>query len=207
MAKFILGVIIGILLVPTAFYLYCRSGHAPVATAASPMPFERFFARTAMHSTINREAPKTRSTRATTGVSARASARATSVLPSRNLLAGVDVYRHNCGGCHGLPGRPTSNAAKGMFPSPPQLFEAGHMVTDDPVGESYWKVKHGIRLSGMPGFTGLLTDEQIWNVSLLLANADKLPPSAQQALTVPPQMLPPPKERGKAAGNFTEGSK
>lgn len=191
MAKFILGVIIGILLVPTAFYLYCRSGHAPVATAASPMPFERFFARTAMHSTINREAPKTKSTRATEG----------------NLLAGVDVYRHNCGGCHGLPGRPTSNAAKGMFPSPPQLFEAGHMVTDDPVGESYWKVKHGIRLSGMPGFTGLLTDEQIWNVSLLLANADKLPPSAQQALTVPPQMSPPPKERGKAAGNFTEGSK
>jgi thiosulfate dehydrogenase len=183
MGKFIFGVIIGVLLVPAAFYLYCWSGRAPVATSASPMPFERFFARTALHARINREAPKTQSTRATEG----------------GLLAGIDVYRHNCGGCHGLPGRPASNVAKGMFPHPPQLFEPGHMVTDDPVGESYWKVKHGIRLTGMPGFTGLLTDEQIWNVSLLLANADKLPPAVKQALTAPPQMPPPSKGQGSAA--------
>jgi thiosulfate dehydrogenase len=191
MGKFILGVIIGILLVPATFYLYCRSGFAPVATAASPMLLEKFFSRTALHATINREAPKTKSTRATEG----------------ELLAGIDVYRHNCGGCHGLPGRPASNVAKGMFPRPPQLFATGHMVTDDPVGESYWKVKNGIRLTGMPGFTGLLTDEQIWNVSLLVANADKLPPSAQLALTVPPQMPPPAKDQSKGAGKSSQSSK
>ncbi|HEX5410978.1 MAG TPA: cytochrome c [Terriglobia bacterium] len=178
MGKFILGVVIGVLLVPVAFYVYCRSGVAPVATGASPMPFERFFSSTALHAVIGRQAPKTKSTRATEG----------------ELLAGVDVYRHNCEGCHGLPGKPASNVAKGMFPHPPQLFESGHMVTDDPVGESYWKVKHGIRLTGMPGFGGLLTDEQIWNVSLLLANAGKLPAAARQALTAPPQMPSPPKE-------------
>ena len=176
MGKFIIGIIVGFLLVPTAFYIYCKSGHAPVATAAAPMPFETFFAKTALHATINREAPKTKSTRATEG----------------ELLAGVDVYRHNCRGCHGIPGSPESNVAKGMFPHPPQLFAPGHMVTDDPVGVTYWKAKHGIRLSGMPGFTGLLTDEQIWNVSLLLANADKLGPSVKLALTAPPQGPPPP---------------
>lgn len=191
MPKFILGVVIGILLVPAAFYVYCRSGLAPVATVASPMPFEKFFSKTALHAAIDRQAPKTKSTRATEG----------------ELLAGIDVYRHNCGGCHGLPGKPASNVAKGMFPHPPQLFESGHMVTDDPVGESYWKVKHGIRLSGMPGFTGLLTDEQIWNVSLLVANADKLPPAAQQALTAPPQLPPPLKEQGKTAPKSTPGHK
>ncbi|HET9178181.1 MAG TPA: cytochrome c [Terriglobia bacterium] len=191
MGKFILGVIIGILLIPTALYVYCRSGFAPVATAESPMPFERFFSRTALHATIDRQAPKTKSTHAAEG----------------ELLAGIEVYRHNCAGCHGLPGKPASNAAKGMFPRPPQLFVSGHMVTDDPVGESYWKVKHGIRLSGMPGFTGLLTDEQIWNVSLLLANADKLPPSAQQALTAPPQMPSPPQEQTKATTKPSRGNK
>jgi thiosulfate dehydrogenase len=184
MGKFIVGIIIGIILVPAAFYLYCISGHAPVATAASPMPFERFFARTALHATIHREAPKTHSTRAT----------------EAELLAGVDVYRHNCGGCHGVPGRPASNVAKGMFPRPPQLFEPRHMVTDDPVGATYWKAKHGIRLTGMPGFTGLLTDEQLWNVSLLLAHADKLPPEVKQALSARRQMPPPSKEHGPAAG-------
>jgi thiosulfate dehydrogenase len=176
MGKFIIGIIIGILLVPAAFYLYCVSGYAPVATASSPMPFERFFAKTALHATLNREAPKTHSTRASDG----------------ELLAGVDVYRHNCAECHGLPDTPPSNVAKGMFPPPPQLFEPGHMVTDDPVGVTYWKAKHGIRLTGMPGFTGLLTDEQLWNVSLLLANADRLPPDVKQALEAQPQAAPPP---------------
>ena len=155
------------------------------------MLLEKFFSRTALHATINRGAPKTMSTRATEG----------------ELLAGIEVYRHNCGGCHGLPGRPASNVAQGMFPRPPQLFATGHMVTDDPVGESYWKVKNGIRLTGMPGFTGLLTDEQIWNVSLLVANADKLPPSAQLALTAPPQMPPPAKDQGKGASKSSQSSK
>jgi mono/diheme cytochrome c family protein len=61
-----------------------------------------------------------------------------------------------------------------MFPSPPQLFH-GNGVTDDPVGETYWKVANGIRLTGMPAFRGSLTDEQLWQVSQLLANANKLP--------------------------------
>jgi thiosulfate dehydrogenase len=179
MAKFIVGVIIGFLLVPAGFFLYVSSGHAPVATSAPPMPFEQFFAKTALHATLRREAPKTKSTKASGG----------------ELLAGVEVYRHHCGVCHGLPGKPMSGIAKGEFPPPPQLFEPDHMVTDDPVGVTYWKVKHGIRLTGMPGFHDSLTDEQIWNVSLLLANADKMPPNVSQSLDAPfgppPQAAPP----------------
>ncbi len=52
-------------------------------------------------------------------------------------------------------------------------------VTDDPPGETYWKVANGIRLTGMPSFKSVLTDTEMWQVSLLLANADKpLPPEA-----------------------------
>jgi len=70
-----------------------------------------------------------------------------------------------------------------MFPKPPQLFE--HGVTDDPVGETYWKVANGIRLTGMPGFKGTKSDDALWQVSLLLANADKLPASVTTALHQP----------------------
>ena len=36
---------------------------------------------------------------------------------------------------------------------------------------------NGIRLTGMPAYAGLLSEAEMWNVSLLLANADKpLPP-------------------------------
>jgi mono/diheme cytochrome c family protein len=50
-------------------------------------------------------------------------------------------------------------------------------VSDDPSGETFWKVANGIRLTGMPAFKDILSETQIWQVSLLLANADKpLPP-------------------------------
>jgi hypothetical protein len=62
-----------------------------------------------------------------------------------------------------------------MFPKPPKLME-GKGVTDDSPGETYWKVAGGIRMSGMPGFDKTLSATQMWQVTLLLANADKLPP-------------------------------
>jgi len=74
-----------------------------------------------------------------------------------------------------------------MFPTAPQLWvkkKSGVVgVSDDPVGETYWKVKNGIRLTGMPAYQKLLTDQQIWQVSLLLSVADK-PLPAEAAKTV-----------------------
>jgi mono/diheme cytochrome c family protein len=78
-----------------------------------------------------------------------------------------------------------SSIAKGEFPKPPHLFR-GKGVTDDSVGETFWKARNGIRLTGMPGFRGLLTDTQLWQVSQLLANADKLPDSVKQELNRTP---------------------
>jgi hypothetical protein len=91
-----------------------------------------------------------------------------------------------------------------MFPKPPQLFTQDEMVTDDPVGEDYWKVKNGIRLSGMPGFKDSLSEGEIWQVSALLAKADKLPDSVKETLNPignasPAQPLAnaaPPKKKG-----------
>jgi hypothetical protein len=39
-------------------------------------------------------------------------------------------------------------------------------------------VANGIRLTGMPSYKQVLTDTQMWQVSLLLANADKPMPQA-----------------------------
>lgn len=183
MGKFIIGLIIGILLVPVGFYFYCVSGHAPVATSAAPMPLERFFAKTALHATLRRDAPKTHSTKATEG----------------ELMAGAHVYAHHCAVCHGLPDKPPTDVAKGMFPRPPQLLKPGEMVTDDPAGVTFWKAKNGIRLTGMPGFGGSLSESQMWNVSLMLANADKLPPDVRTFLESPGQMPPPSTSQSSAA--------
>lgn len=163
--RFLLGFIIGIVVVGVAAFAYFLLGMAPVATAAAPMPFERYLAGKALHAEIARAAPKTVPIPVT----------------EANLLAGAKLYKDNCSMCHGLPGQPVSPIAAGEFPKPPHLFK-GKGVTDDPPGETFWKVKNGIRLTGMPAFGTSYSDNQLWQVSLLLANADKLPASVQAVL-------------------------
>ena len=117
-----------------------------------------------------------------------------------NYTAGAHIYREHCAVCHGVAGQPITSVAKGMYPRPPQLLDPRHMVTDDPPGESYWKVSNGIRMTGMPSFHESLSDTQMWQVSLLLANADKLPASANLILAQP---LP---VDQAAAGSTTAGN-
>ncbi len=160
-----IGLIIGFSLIPVGVYLYFAGGYAPVATSAPPMPFEKMLAHKAQDARIEKEMPKT-----------------VPIEPSEtNLLAGAAVYKEQCAVCHGLPGASRTAIAAGMYPRPPQLFH-GKGVTDDEPGETYWKVANGIRLTGMPGFHSTLKDDQLWQVSLLLANADKLPDSVKNAL-------------------------
>ena len=67
----------------------------------------------------------------------------------------------------------------------PQLFSQKGMVTDDPAGETYWKVKNGIRLTAMPSFKDMLSDDQMWKIAAVVSRADKLPAEAQDALKPP----------------------
>jgi hypothetical protein len=65
-----------------------------------------------------------------------------------------------------------------MYPAAPQLWKRhgkGDVVgvSDDEPGETYWKIANGIRLSGMPSYNHVLSDTEMWQVSLLLKNADK----------------------------------
>jgi len=173
--KFIAGLILGLLVVPFGAYLYFTGGAAPVATTDSDMPFERFFAKKALDARIAKDMPK--------NVPIQANEAA--------YLAGVELYKQDCAVCHGLPLTPATAVAKGMYPKPPLLLE-GKGVTDDPPGESYWKIFNGIRLTGMPGFSKSLSETQMWQVALLLANADKLPASAKAALVAPTAASVPP---------------
>jgi mono/diheme cytochrome c family protein len=55
-------------------------------------------------------------------------------------------------------------------------------VTDDEPWESYWKAENGIRMSGMPGFKGQLSETQIWQVAVLVKNADKISDAVKKEL-------------------------
>ena len=166
--KFMVGLIVGIILVPIGAYLYFTGGSAPVATTDSDMPFENFLAHKVLNARIAKDMPRNVPIQAN----------------EANHLAGAELYKQHCAVCHGLPLMQKTAIATGMYPRPPQLFQ-GKGVTDDEPGETYWKIFNGIRLSGMPGFSKSLSETQMWQLSLLLANADKLPTSAKAALVTP----------------------
>jgi mono/diheme cytochrome c family protein len=154
-------------LAPLAVLGWFHWGHPPVAVADHPLPFERQITSIPLNQRIHNEMPP-------------APLIDTS---EENYVAGAEVYRDKCATCHGFYGKPSVFAAH-MFPRAPQLWQKHKNsevvgVSDDPPGETYWKVDNGIRLTGMPAFSDVLSTTQIWQVSLLLANADKpLPPAA-----------------------------
>ncbi len=159
--RFLVGFVLGIAAVLAAEYLFLTQGGMPVgARNGKPLPLERFLTSRALHVAIAKDADRP----------------APIPADEKNLAAGAEVYRDTCMICHGALGdEHRSAAAVGMFPRPPRLVPPGKGVTDDPVGETYWKVKNGIRLTGMPSFEGSLSDTELWQVSLFLSKADKLP--------------------------------
>jgi mono/diheme cytochrome c family protein len=163
--KFILGLIVGLLIPAIGGYLYIKAGMMPVATASAPLPMEEKIAHMALNARMAKDPVQQ------------------SPIPAdeTNMTQGAHVYIENCAFCHGFTGEKASFAAKGMFPLPPQLLSED-MVTDDPPGKIYWKVENGIRLTGMPGFKDMLTPAQMWQVSQMLAHADKLPDPTKTAL-------------------------
>lgn len=171
MGRFVLGVVLGLVMVPFLVLGWFKWGNPPVAVTDKALPFEKQVVSVPMHLRIDREMAGT-----------------PPLQPDEaNLVAGAQIYREDCAACHGFHGQPSPFAAH-MYPKAPQLWEkhrSGSVVgvSDDAPGETYWKVANGIRLTGMPGFDKILTGTQMWQVSVLLANADKpLPPAAVRIL-------------------------
>ena len=166
----IVSFLAGLLIVPLALYLHLAYGKPPVATADTPYPLEDRIVEIPLQARIHREMP------------------AASPIPAsdENLNAGAGIYEDKCEMCHGTADQPSA-MAKTMFPRAPQLW-AKHRngavgVSDDPVGETYWKIKNGIRLTGMPAYDKALSETQLWQVTLLLSMADK-PLPAEASKTV-----------------------
>ncbi len=170
MIKFFLGVVVGIGLVVLAGYLFVARGGVFMGTDTKPLPLEETIAGSAITASIGK------------------SANDPSPLPAdeTNLLAGAKIYMQACAGCHGKLDQ-ASSGAKGFYPLPPHLLPPGTGVTDDPVGATHWVVKNGVRFSAMPRFDKKLSDSEIWQVSLLLRNANKLPDSVKDSLRQPQQ--------------------
>ena len=83
-----------------------------------------------------------------------------------NLQASIEeggkLYGTDCAMCHGSDGHTLTDNGRWMYPRASDLTSSAVQHYSDP--ELFWIVKNGIRLSGMPAFGRVESDEHIWNL-------------------------------------------
>ena len=160
----ILGVVAFILIGLLSGYAIVAGGYVPSNADTPPGPIETWLAHKGLHAAIWRLAP-----RDSNPLKA----------DDKNLIAGIRLYSVHCAVCHGAADGKPSAIAKGLYQEPPQL--AKHGVEDDPDWDTRWKIDHGIRMTGMPGFGKSISSTDIWRLALFLKHMDSLPPGALKA--------------------------
>jgi thiosulfate dehydrogenase len=164
MKSFILGIIVALAAMILGGYVFVKLGALPAGQDSKPGKLETWAAKTSLAATIGHESKGLTSPMQPT---------------EANLTAGASLYVTHCQVCHGGADATASSIAKGLTPDPPQLAKDG--VEDDPEGVTYWKIAHGIRFTGMPGFRESLSDPQIWQIALFVKHMDLLPPGSRAA--------------------------
>jgi mono/diheme cytochrome c family protein len=171
LVKFFLGFVFAFVVLFAGVWVYFKYGNPPVATADKPFPFEAQIVKVPLGARIDREL---QTPPFATGEDV--------------YETGAHVYQQQCAACHGTPGH-DADYAKWMYPVAPQLWKKhakGNVVgvSDDEPGETFLKIKNGIRLTGMPSFEHILSSDEMWDVTLLLKNADQqLPDPVVNILT------------------------
>jgi mono/diheme cytochrome c family protein len=80
-----------------------------------------------------------------------------------SIAAGNALFGMDCASCHGQDGRTPTPIGKSMYPRALDLSSREVQQMSD--RELFWVIKNGIRLSGMPGFARINSDQEIWELT------------------------------------------
>ena len=115
------------------------------------------------------------------------------------LRNGLVHYHAMCVTCHGAPGVRISSVGQGLNPAPPEL--SGHQ---DDAGETFWIVKHGIKMTGMPAFGVTHSDEELWAIVALVQKMPDLTPVDYQKMAAEAGVTAAPDEHMHEHGDHGE---
>ena len=79
-----------------------------------------------------------------------------------SIAEGKNLYAADCASCHGPNGTDLTPAGRGMSPRAVPLNSATFRAYSD--RELFSMIAEGVRFTGMPGFAGAETNDQIWNL-------------------------------------------
>ena len=157
------GVVLTLVVLGGGAWLAANRGWIPVGADNPPGALERRVANMAVDAYVERHAPKQENP----------------FKPSpENLASGAQTYEMRCSFCHGGAASRISPVRTKFNPPVPQIIDR---IPGDPDANLWWITKHGVRMTGMPSWDGVLSDDDIWKVILFVKHSDKLPPSAQKA--------------------------
>ncbi len=91
---------------------------------------------------------------------------------AENIAAGKEAFSHYCVACHGMDGQNTGVpfAQRLSPPVPPLNSPTIQSYTD---GQLKWVIDNGLSPSGMPGSSGILSDDEIWSTVLFIRHLPK----------------------------------
>ena len=163
MRGFILGVIVTLLVIFGGAYIYTTTGQFDIrAVGNTPSTFERRTANKSVDEWVDEHASK----------------QANPFQPTMdNIMDGSMTYDKNCALCHGSLKQPESAMHKNFYPSVPQLMSR---TPDDPDANLFYVIKYGIRYTAMPGWDGVLSDDDIWKTVVFIKNSSQMKDESQQ---------------------------
>lgn len=84
---------------------------------------------------------------------------------------GAKAFDEMCASCHGAPGRDPFLGASDMNPPPPDLAK---IARDRSPQELFWVIKNGLRMTGMPAWGPTHSDDQLWDLVVLMKRLPEL---------------------------------
>jgi mono/diheme cytochrome c family protein len=94
------------------------------------------------------------------------------------VQTGKEHFQHHCQVCHGLDGHGTGVPFAAKM-SPPVVDLGDQDVQQYKDGQLKWIIENGIRFSGMPGWKGVLEDDEMWSIVRFLR---QLPAKGSQGI-------------------------
>jgi|SRR5579864_1156763 len=171
MRNFILGVLVTLIVVAAIVYIAGHFGFIDMRADQLPSRFETSFADRAMDASTERHAPNIKNPIEPTDT---------------NLHEGMKVYVTYCAQCHGDPATPVSALGRAEYPATPQFISHPADMREN---QNFYIFEHGVRLTAMPGWEGVLNQDQAWKVTTFLSHMDKLPSVVKKEWKASPGQL------------------
>ncbi len=163
MKGFIAGILVTLLVIAGGVFAVSHFGLYPIGADNPPGSLERALASRAMDVYADKHKPE--------------GGNAVQITPA-NLTEGAKQYEERCAFCHGGAKATISPMRDRFNPPVPQLV---NRIPHDEDAWLFWVTKHGVRMTGMPAWGGVMSDDEMWKVIAFIKHSDKLPPEVRSA--------------------------